>query len=336
MRCSNRLLILVITIISTLKPCQLQSRRIYPVVTLLIGISLIGIIVIQYSWLCATLARKQEVLKEKLVQGMNEVGVQLMNARPGVPSLKNYPFRPDFSSPNNDLTNLLKKPSVAQLFTARQVADKLHKAFEQEGVKPLPFEFAITANVNLLRYELRSPGFKQQQKNTDGDRNLTLYYLFQPVNREVFDNLELEETMTLVVPDVKDILLYDMRWMIVGVILFSLLLIAAFGIYIVVSRPQRQQELSDIKSDFINHITHEFETPLATISVAVDALQNEKVAQDREKMNYFSSIIKEENTRMHKQVTAMLQAATTDRLPQQPVRRKRFWSWFTLGRRSKQ
>ena len=60
-------------------------------------------------------------------------------------------------------------------------------------------------------------------------------------------------------------------------------------------------------------MTHEFKTPLATISLAVDALRNEKVAQDRQKSEYFSSIIKEENKRMNKQVETILQAAQMDR-----------------------
>jgi len=58
---------------------------------------------------------------------------------------------------------------------------------------------------------------------------------------------------------------------------------------------------------------HEFKTPLATISLAVDALRNDKVSQDKQKSNYFSSIIKEENKRMNKQVETILQAALLDR-----------------------
>jgi two-component system phosphate regulon sensor histidine kinase PhoR len=60
-------------------------------------------------------------------------------------------------------------------------------------------------------------------------------------------------------------------------------------------------------------MTHEFKTPLATISLAVDALRNEKVIANREKLTYFSDIIKEENKRMNKQVETILQAALTDR-----------------------
>jgi two-component system phosphate regulon sensor histidine kinase PhoR len=60
-------------------------------------------------------------------------------------------------------------------------------------------------------------------------------------------------------------------------------------------------------------MTHEFKTPLATISLAVDALKNEKVAADKDKSAYFTGIIKEENKRMNKQVETILQAALLDK-----------------------
>ncbi len=96
-----------------------------------------------------------------------------------------------------------------------------------------------------------------------------------------------------------------------GAILFTLIIIAAF--FLTVRTMLRQKKLSEIKSDFINNMTHEFKTPLATISLAVDALKNEKVIQDREKMNYFSGIIKDENKRMNVQVETILQAALLDK-----------------------
>ena len=99
------------------------------------------------------------------------------------------------------------------------------------------------------------------------------------------------------------------------------MIISAF--YITVNALLRQKKLSEIKNDFINNMTHELKTPLATISLAIDALKNEKVIQDREKMDYFNSIIKEENKRMNKHVETILQAAVMDRqeiqLTKQPV-----------------
>src|SRR5688572_9069024 len=102
-----------------------------------------------------------------------------------------------------------------------------------------------------------------------------------------------------------------MQWMIIGSIFFTLMIISAF--YITVGALIRQKKLSEIKNDFINNMTHEFKTPLATISLAVDALRNEKVANDKEKSEYFSSIIKEENKRMNKHVETILQSALLDR-----------------------
>jgi two-component system phosphate regulon sensor histidine kinase PhoR len=75
----------------------------------------------------------------------------------------------------------------------------------------------------------------------------------------------------------------------------------------------RQKKLGEIKNDFINNMTHEFKTPLATISLAVDAMRNEKVLQDRQKISYFSSIIKEENQRMNRQVETILKASQLEK-----------------------
>ncbi len=60
-------------------------------------------------------------------------------------------------------------------------------------------------------------------------------------------------------------------------------------------------------------MTHEFKTPIATISLAVDAVNNPQVLHDEEKLRYYSGIIKEENKRMNAQVEKVLQVALTER-----------------------
>ncbi len=102
-----------------------------------------------------------------------------------------------------------------------------------------------------------------------------------------------------------------MYWAVAGAIIFTFIIFAAF--FITIRALLNQKKLSEIKSDFINNMTHEFKTPLATISLAVDALKNEKVINDRVKMDYFSGIIKDENKRMNKQVETILQAALLDK-----------------------
>jgi two-component system phosphate regulon sensor histidine kinase PhoR len=102
-----------------------------------------------------------------------------------------------------------------------------------------------------------------------------------------------------------------MTLLIIGAIIFTAIIMSAF--FITIRALLKQKKLSEIKSDFINNMTHEFKTPLATISLAVDALKNDKVNNDKDKMNYFMGIIKEENKRMNKQVETILQAALLDK-----------------------
>ena len=68
----------------------------------------------------------------------------------------------------------------------------------------------------------------------------------------------------------------------------------------------RQRKISQMKSDFINNMTHEFKTPIATISLALDAIKNPKIINNKEKVNTYISIIKEENKRMNAQVENVL------------------------------
>lgn len=75
----------------------------------------------------------------------------------------------------------------------------------------------------------------------------------------------------------------------------------------------RQKELSKIKNDFINNMTHEFKTPLATVSLAVEALQDPELSnQDKFRTRYLG-IIKDENKRLVTQVEKVLQAAALDK-----------------------
>lgn len=99
--------------------------------------------------------------------------------------------------------------------------------------------------------------------------------------------------------------------MIISSILFSGIMIWAF--WYVVQGLLKQKKISDIKSDFINNMTHEFKTPISTISLAVDSIDHEKVKSDPEKISYYTSIIRSENKRMNKQVEQILDAAQLEK-----------------------
>ena len=99
--------------------------------------------------------------------------------------------------------------------------------------------------------------------------------------------------------------------MLAGSAIFTCIIIFGFvyTIYVIF----RQKKLSDIKTDFINNMTHEFKTPIATISLAVDSIRDSRVYSNPEKINYFTSVIKEENKRMNAQVENVLRMAQLEK-----------------------
>lgn len=94
-------------------------------------------------------------------------------------------------------------------------------------------------------------------------------------------------------------------------ILFLLVITAAF-VFIIYSI-FKQKKISEIKNDFINNMTHEFKTPLSTISLASEMIMNLKNQLSRENIKKYSKIIYDENQRMQVQVELILQTAIIDR-----------------------
>jgi two-component system phosphate regulon sensor histidine kinase PhoR len=215
--------------------------------------------------------------------------------------------------PKDQLLNLMRVPSVSQKYSVMDIQRKLRKSFEKHGQGNTRFEFAIVSSAITFSYEMVSPRFEQryEQAMTDTLHNWVAVWPLVSLSGSETESLSPDERLIVVISDLQDFVLRSMGWMIAGAILFTLIIIAAF--YLTVRTILHQKKLSEMKSDFINNMTHELKTPLATISLAVDALRNEKVISDREKIGYFSGIIKDENKRMNKQVETILQAALMDK-----------------------
>jgi two-component system, OmpR family, phosphate regulon sensor histidine kinase PhoR len=286
-------------------------KKIFPVIITLITLSLIGIIYIQVNWVRTMLENKNEQLLQKVDFAINDVGQELIQQRSLLPGIKNFRFKPGETLHPSDqvLMELLKPTTIAQKFSVAEIGDKLQKAFNNHGLKNTRFEFGVSSDINLITYELQSANFLEVVEDTLHNRAFVIP--LQEASGSTLNNLTPSEALCVVVPNYKNIVLKEMRMMIFVAIFFTLIIVTAF--YLTVRTLLQQKKISEIKNDFINNMTHEFKTPLATISLAVDALRNDKVSQDKQKSNYFSSIIKEENKRMNKQVETILQAALLDR-----------------------
>jgi len=75
----------------------------------------------------------------------------------------------------------------------------------------------------------------------------------------------------------------------------------------------RQKKLSEMKNDFINNMTHELKTPVATVSLACEALQDQEISRNESFFNKYVQVINDENKRLGRQVEKVLQMARLDR-----------------------
>ena len=75
----------------------------------------------------------------------------------------------------------------------------------------------------------------------------------------------------------------------------------------------QQKKISEIKSDFINNMSHEFKTPIATINLAIDAIENPINIKDQKKVSRYLKMMREENKRMQDQVETVLMISQLER-----------------------
>ena len=122
----------------------------------------------------------------------------------------------------------------------------------------------------------------------------------------LFANDKGETNFSLVIgfPNRVSYLRSSISFLIILSIVFTLVIIISFVSTILSSI--RQKNISEMKTDFINNMTHEFKTPIATIDLALNAVKNEKVKKDNTLVDKYLSIIKEENKRMNLQVENVL------------------------------
>ncbi len=117
--------------------------------------------------------------------------------------------------------------------------------------------------------------------------------------------------LSLYFPDQKKYLLSNMRLMLFVSGAFMLMII--FSFYYTVTTIFKQKKLSEIKNDFISNMTHEFKTPISTISLACEVLNDKTFEKSQERVNNYVKIIGDENKRLGLLVENILQTAILDK-----------------------
>lgn len=94
-------------------------------------------------------------------------------------------------------------------------------------------------------------------------------------------------------------------------IIFTLIIVIAYSSAL--SQLIKQRQISQIKTDFINNMTHEFKTPIATINLALDAIKNPRIINDQDRVSRYLQMIRDENKRMHAQVENVLRISKLEK-----------------------
>ncbi len=97
-------------------------------------------------------------------------------------------------------------------------------------------------------------------------------------------------------------------WLFSSIVLLMVIIFFAYTLFVIL----KQKRLSEIQRDFINNMTHEFKTPITTISISSEVLKNPAVLQYPEKIMSYATIVQEEAFRLKHQVDRVLQMATVD------------------------
>jgi two-component system phosphate regulon sensor histidine kinase PhoR len=284
-----------------------RLKKTFTIITILIALSLFGIIMIQVSWIKNMVKLREDQISQRVSQATDEVGKELSEFKSGYTGLPKRNYLVD------DFTiDILKPLSVAKQFTEDQIRMKLLSAFSKKDLNDIHFEFGIVsvARNGLQNYlEKQSANFVSYYADSVNKKAFVAY--LTPQSGTAGENLATDEYLIVVIPSIKSIVLRSLSVPIIMSGAFTIIIMLAF--YVTVRTMLRQKKLGEIKNDFINNMTHEFKTPIATISLAVDAMRNEKVIRDPGRLGYFSEIIKEENQRMNRQVETILKASQLEK-----------------------
>jgi two-component system phosphate regulon sensor histidine kinase PhoR len=98
-------------------------------------------------------------------------------------------------------------------------------------------------------------------------------------------------------------------WSFSSVVLLLVITFFAYTLFVIL----KQKRLSEIQKDFINNMTHEFKTPIATIAVSTEVLKDPSIVNQPERLMNYAGIIEKENIRLKQQVERVLQMARLDK-----------------------
>ncbi len=186
--------------------------------------------------------------------------------------------------------------------------NKLDTARLDSIIKVELLEKGISAN---YIYGIMASKALPADSNKISDKEKQLYASGYKVNLSP-DNIFIKpQYLSLYFPEQSKYLLSSMWFMLL--ISVALMMVLIFSFYFTITTIIKQKKLSEIKNDFISNMTHEFKTPISTISLACEVLNDKSIEKNEERTNKYVKMIRDENKRLSLLVENILQTAILDK-----------------------
>lgn len=237
---------------------------------------------------------KQDFFQTRLIKGVDNIF--------DTKDEKRYSFTKRYSD--------IEKPYYSKALEAFNKIKPIYQRITNRELNEIIKEELTKRNVDLdFKYGVYSKdGLATKLKSgyyTINRKEGYSYPLFLDINGEIGYNLY------ITFPSKNEHILSGISSILLLSLFFILIIIIAFSssLYQLI----RQKKISEIKTDFINNMTHEFKTPIATINLALDSIKNPKVINDQEKILRYVQMIRDENKRMHSQVENVLRISRLEK-----------------------
>lgn len=201
------------------------------------------------------------------------------------------------------------KLAIEDTFLEFAKSTPIHKRITREELELLLGQELKDRGVEIgYEYGVYSRGFPTKIRSKKFEFAKTTMYK-TPILRDSEGNANFSLLVSF--PEKKRFLVSSILGMALMSLIFTLVIVVAYSsaIYQLI----KQKQISEIKTDFINNMTHEFKTPIATINLAVEAIRNPNSIKDEEKVLRYLGMIREENKRMHAQVENVLRISKLEK-----------------------
>lgn len=265
----------------------MKNKRIR-IIIIITFTALSGVIITQSFWMTNALQLKQELFNQNVNLGLKSVANQIMLLQTGLDTIEMDEAHAHYTLHKQFILSLepaLIDSMISAQFRALDVCDEYYYGIYEIGTD----EFVL---INNSAFEER---------------------IIESVNQTNISCVFQEDQFVLAVYFAHNrvFVLNQMQFYIGMSVLFILIIIAGF--WFIINMLFRQKKISEIKNDFVNNMTHELKTPIATISVSSEMLMNDHIAGDVFKSRQYAKIIYDENNRLREQVDHVLQVAMLEK-----------------------